>query len=391
MPRKGENIRLRKDGRWEGRYSKGKRDGKPLQGSVFGKTYKETKEKLVQAKAALKETNKTLTEKQKEAMKETFQAAAEEWLEYKEPIVKESSMSGYQHILEKYLIPEFGDRIVVDITRDDVTTYSTKLLANGGISGKGLSPKTVSGIISVLKNVIDHLRRVKCVPTMEFDGLALKQPQKQLRVFSHMECDRLTEYLLNNLSFISLGILLSLYTGLRIGELCALKWGDISFDEHKLHVERTLQRIHKPDEHGHKTQIIITTPKSDCSVRDIPIPDDIYNVLVNIKQPDDCFFLTGSESFFVEPRCMENHFNRVMKECVIEGATMHTCRHSFATICVELGFDIKSLSEILGHASVSITLNRYVHPSMEMKQENMNRLSEFLRVKNRGSSDGKIA
>lgn len=139
-----------------------------------------------------------------------------------------------------------------------------------------------------------------------------------------------------------------------------------------------MQRIQEPDEKGHKTQIVIDRPKSDCSIRDIPIPEELLNLLVNMKQADDCFFLTGKKNFFIEPRQMENCFDRLIKKCGIENATMHVCRHSFATRCVELGFDIKTLSEILGHASVSITMNRYVHPSMELKTQNMNKLCGML-------------
>lgn len=383
MAKRGENIRKRKDGRWEGRYPKGKKDGKSIMGSVFGKTYQETKEKLIVTRAALAEQSVVPTAQQQKAAVENFGKVAEEWFISITPTLKESSLSRYRTALDKHLLPEFGNMPLLEISRDDVASFFTRLLSTGGRNGRGLAPKTVSGIQSVLKSVMDYTRYVKCISVIDFDRLTIKQTQRTLRVFSLYEQKRLDDYLLKDITPIKLGILLSLYTGLRIGELCALKWGDLSFDEQKLHVGRTIQRIQKPDVNGHKTQIIITTPKSDCSVRDIPLPDEILRILEDIRQSDDCFFLTGQRNSYIEPRTMENHFNRIIKVCGITDATMHTCRHSFATRCIELGFDIKTLSEILGHANVTITMNRYVHPSMDLKRENMNKLSVLLGVKNR--------
>lgn len=380
MARHGENIRKRKDGRWEGRYPKGKRDGKPLMGSVFGKTYQEAKEKLIAAKAAL--ANPPMAAPVTTPVEQgIFRSVAEEWLEASKPTLKDSTISRYRTALDRHLLPEFGDKVAADITRDDIAAFTAMLLSAASEGGKGLAPKTVSAILSVMKNVLDYVRLVKGWTVVSFDGLAVKLPQKQLRVFSVYEQETLSVYLLDDLSPSNLGILVCLYTGLRIGELCALKWGDISFNEQKLRVERTMQRIQKPDGKGHKTQIVITPPKSDCSVRDIPIPDEIFRILTEKRQPNGCFFLTGLEDSYIEPRTLENRFNKLIAACGISNATVHTCRHSFATRAVELGFDIKTLSEILGHASVAITMNRYVHPSMELKAQNMNKLCSLLGVK----------
>lgn len=381
MARHGENIRKRKDGRWEGRYPKGKKDGKPVTGSVFGKTYQETKEKLITAKAALTNPPKPATAQSETKVPLSFGTAAEEWLNATKPTLKDSTFSRYRTALDRHLFPEFEDKVVTEIRRDDISGFSSRLLASGDDEGKGLAPKTVSAILSVMKNVMDYVRLVKGLTVVSFDGLAVKLPQKQLRVFSLYEQETLNIYLLEDLSPSNLGILLCLYTGLRIGELCALKWGDISFNQQTLHVVRTMQRIQKPDGNGHKTQVVITPPKSDCSVRDIPLPDDVFQILTERRQPDGCFFLTGQKESYIEPRTMENRFNKVIEACGITQATVHTCRHSFATRAVELGFDIKTLSEILGHASVAITMNRYVHPSMQLKQQNMNKFCTLLGVK----------
>ncbi|MBR1485871.1 MAG: site-specific integrase, partial [Synergistaceae bacterium] len=176
----------------------------------------------------------------------------------------------------------------------------------------------------------------------------------------------------------ALGILLSLFTGLRIGELCALKWSDFSFADKEFRVQRTMQRLHNLNENSvRKTFIEIDAPKSPCSLRKIPIPGELIKYLKSFYV-EGAFVLSGSKNKFVEPRTMENRFKSVLKKCGVEQINFHALRHSFATRCVELGFDVKSLSEILGHANVNITLNRYVHPSMKLKHVNMNKLNRFI-------------
>ena len=133
--------------------------------------------------------------------------------------------------------------------------------------------------------------------------------------------------------------------------------------------------------HGAKTEVIVTTPKSSCSIRKIPLPDEILEILVLNKKASSGYVLTNDEYKFIEPRTMQNKFKKILKAAGIENANFHALRHTFATRCVELGFDVKSLSEILGHATVNITMNRYVHPTYEMKKENMKKLSGLLAVK----------
>ncbi len=381
MAKRGENIRRRKDGRWEGRYKKDMIDGKAVQGSVYGKTYQEVKEKLLYAKINQAGGSKKREERQDEALNASFATVAEEWFEAIRPTLKPSSISKYRNVLDIHLLPEFGAKKLTDITRNEVTAFSSRLLASGGRKGCGLAPKSVSDILSVMKNAMGYAHHVKCVRVIDFEGITIRQPKKQFRVFSRAEQRAFSKYLIDNLTPITMGILVCLYTGLRVGEICALTWGDISFSEQKLHVARTMQRIQLPKESEQRTRVIITEPKSDYSVRDIPIPDEVFRLLADRRKPDGCFFLTGLERTFIEPRTLENHFHTAAAACGISGATMHTCRHTFATRCIELGFDIKTLSEILGHANVAITMNRYVHPSMEMKQQSMNRLSNLLEVK----------
>ncbi len=177
--------------------------------------------------------------------------------------------------------------------------------------------------------------------------------------------------------------MICLLTGIRIGELCALKWEDISLTEKVLHIHKTLQRIQCDESEGYstRTRIVISTPKSDCSIRSIPIPDCLVDHMKQYYRGQTGYILTANGKRYIEPRTMQNHYRQVLKECEIQYKNFHTLRHTFATRCVELGFDIKSLSEILGHANVNITMNRYVHPTMELKRQNMNRLSDLFAVK----------
>lgn len=377
MSRHGENIRKRKDGRWEGRYSKGKINGKPVQGSVFASTYKEAKEKLLLARF------QAVTQQESPSYKgtsfeETFGVIAEEWFAEGRVSLKPSTISRYRSILDTYLIPEFGTVKIEGISRADVNTFYTRLLSESGCHKKPLSPKTVLCILSVFRIVLKYARLEKGLNVVNTEDISIKQEQKVLRVFSMDEYRIISNKLISSHSMDCLGILLSLYTGLRIGEVCALRWGDISFDEQVIHITKTMQRIQLPKGYKPRTKIVITSPKSKCSVRDIPIPGEVVRLLITMRKPDDCYLLTGKRNEYMEPRTMENHFNKLMMDCNIKGATMHTCRHSFATRCVELDFDVKTLSEILGHASVSITMNRYVHPSMALKHKHMDKLSRFL-------------
>lgn len=380
MPRRGENIYKRKDGRWEGRYIKGRSDGKAQYGYVFARTYNEVKHKLNAAKEVIQNLSES-SPAQTQDSDEIFSEVAWKWLESQCPQLKQSSIVKYTNILNLYLLPAFAEKEIAEISRDEVSAFGNMLLTFGGKDKNGLSPKTVNSVLSVMKNIFDYAEQVKGLTVANIKNVSVKQPQRNLRIFSRAEQQRLNEYLCDNLDFCNLGILVCLYTGLRIGEICALKWGDISFDEQYIYVHQSMQRIQTLSEAKAKTEVIVAPPKSDCSIRKVPIPDNVFKLLETCQKNKDVYLLSGSSIGYIEPRTMQYRFQQVIKQCKIDDANFHTLRHTFATRCVELGFDIKSLSEILGHASVNITLNRYVHPSMELKQKNMNMLSQLFAVK----------
>ena len=308
---------------------------------------------------------------------ELFSSVADCWLARKKSSLKDSSMARYRSILSLYLLPAFGSRPISDISKQEALNYVQGLQTGEGPGKQGLSPASAAVVLAVMKNIFDYAGQIRGLRVADLRGVSIKKPYKPLRVFSRSEQQRLTRYLLMRRDPTSAGIVLALHTGLRIGELCALRWADISMSERSLFVSHTMQRL--PASGSERmTAVMITPPKSPSSLRSIPLPESIIDMLRDMAERDTCFVLSGSEAY-VEPRCLENRFKSALRACGIAPAGFHICRHSFATRCIELGFDVKSLSEILGHASVNITMNRYVHPSMEFKRENMNRLSELMK------------
>lgn len=373
MPKQEKTVYMRKDGRWEGRYIKSHINEKVQYGYVFGNSYEDVECKLEKAVA----TMSPLTLKSEL----TFKELSAGYMTSMAPQLKPSSVAKYENMLDLYLLPTLGERLISSIARTDILLLSRRLLVSGGTNSTGLSPKTVNSALSLLKNILEYGSREKGLQNIDVAKISVRQSQKPMRILSRVEQKRLSEYLCENQSACNLGILLCLYTGMRIGEVCALKWGDVHIDDNYLYIHQTMQRIQRKGCFEKKTEIIIQPPKSDCSIRNIPIPVELSRLLLPEVKEDEAFFLTGCPHVFIEPRCLENKFKRVTVACGIDSLNFHALRHSFATRCVELGFDIKSLSEILGHANVNITLNRYVHPSMDLKQQNMNKLSSLLVIK----------
>lgn len=379
MSKKGENIYKRSDGRWEGRYIKmHMTNGKAKYGYVYAKTYRETKAKLIEATA---KNGSAQTEVFPAKSTDSFSGAASEWLDHLRPKVKESTYNKYHNLLHAYILPRFSEIQLQNITHEFIETNCSELLKSGGARQKGLSPKTVSDTLSVIRSILKYASASgKCVLN---DGrlVRVKHSAKAIKVFSKSEQDRLLSYLQRNPSSINTGIMLCLFTGMRVGEICALHWEDISLSEQTIYVHQTMQRIQNKNDASSKTKVVITTPKSSCSNRIIPLPKVLTTYISSYCKPATGFFLTNSTQKYIEPRTMQNHFKRIIKECGLENVNYHILRHTFATRCVELGFDIKSLSEILGHANVNITMNRYVHPTFELKKENMQRLDDLFAVK----------
>lgn len=375
MPKKGENIYKRKDGRWEGRYIKSRTEsGKIIYGYVYARSYRETKEKQ---KAKMVSCNSQTVNKNEH----TFSWLASEWFESIKLHTKASTQNKYHNMLTNYILPEYGNQPFNAITYDFIESHCKFLLEAGGKKGNGLSPKTVSDVLAIIRNISKFAIRKGIYVACDASAVQIRQDVKPMRVFSIAEQNQLCNHILENPEPCNIGILVCLFTGLRVGEICALRWEDISYSDQSIYIHHTLQRIQINQDHGAKTKVVVTTPKSTCSIRKIPLPDEISKILVSNQKSSSGYLLTNDNYKFVEPRTMQNKFKKILNDAGIENANFHALRHTFATRCVELGFDVKSLSEILGHATVNITMNRYVHPTYELKMKNMQKLSGLLVVK----------
>lgn len=372
MPRRGENIYKRKDGRWEGRYVKYyTATGKIHYGYVYGKSYSEAKTKL---KGVVSIPIRT-------SSRQTVQSALygqilKAWLISTKNNVKESTFSRYNHLVERHIQPALGSYQICEISTVLLEAYIDQLLQHGRLDGSGgLSPKSVSDILVVIKSSMRYASGNGYCVNCSTIGLSVKKRKKDMRVLSKDEQYRLERILLQDMDLTKFAVLLCLYTGIRIGEVCALRWEHLRLDSGILEVRETMQRIQASRNSEPKTRVIITEPKSTCSKRDIPLPQFLVQYAAQFQTDRNAFILTGEKNQFIEPRTLQNRFENYVKASGIEHANYHALRHTFATRCVELGFEIKSLSEILGHSSVNITLNKYVHSSMELKKQNMERLN----------------
>lgn len=378
MPRKGTNIYKRKDGRWEGRYIKARNfDGKAIYGYIYAKTYREVKMKISDMPIA---NSVVAAEKMSVANSETFHKIADRWFEFIQPHLKESSSNKYLNLMKTYIFPALGEIAINEINSEMLESLCNGLLQSGGIKGDGLSFKTVSDALSVVREIMKYAGYDNIMIHNTTHVLQHKHETKSMRVLSMNEQKKLCEYLYSDMNGYNIGILVCLFTGLRIGEICALRWENISLSEQTIRIRETLQRVQDKSGIERKTKIIITPPKSSSSIRVIPIPDKLVEIISNYQTSRTGYFLTNSNQKYLEPRTLQYHFKIALKKSSIAPANFHALRHTFATRCIELGFDVKSLSEILGHASVNITMNRYVHPSLELKKENMQRFSALFTV-----------
>jgi len=208
-----------------------------------------------------------------------------------------------------------------------------------------------------------------------FDRISFKKNAQEMRVLSLLEEQRLLSVLFKDLDRYKLGVFICLYTGIRIGELCALQWRNVSLNENTIKIEQTMQRLQSEDLNAiQKTRIIVTEPKSYAALRTIPLPEFVIDVIKPFAGSPTSYVLSGECKTIIEPRTMQNRFKGYLEEGKIEDANFHSLRHTFATRCIEAGFDIKTLSEILGHSSVKITLDKYVHSSLQLKRNNMEKL-----------------
>ena len=374
MPKKGENIYKRKDGRWEGRYIKGHSDTNRTQyGYIYAYTYKEVKEKLILAKR--NKDDKYSDDKNRINLQ--YDYWLELWLKNKKPFVKESTYIRYKNIIDNHIKPTLGRSVISEIDTVCIQRFISDKSTNGKKDGSGgLSSKSLYDILLVIKETLAYIEEFHPKANrIDYKKITIKKTYHEMRVLSPTEEKDLNSVLLKQTDRYKLGVLICLYTGIRIGELCALRWKNISLTEQTIKIESTLQRLQIDEKDNDcKTKIYISEPKTFSSLRTIPFPLFLLPILRTFQDLPESFILSGSDRVVIEPRTMQNRFKKYLELGGIRDANFHSLRHTFATRCIESGFDLKSLSEILGHSSVKTTLDKYVHSTMKQKKSNMEKI-----------------
>lgn len=311
----------------------------------------------------------------------TFQNWVEQWLVRKEQLVKESTYSVYSNIVVNHLVPKFGKIELKKISENMIQDFAFHLLQKGRLDGQGgLCERATKDIIVVLKTSLRDAMRQRIIPSTEFEiKFPNKQSSRKVIVMSKTEQQKLIQAIYLDLNLKTAGIMLALHTGLRIGEICGLKWSDIDFENKIMHVNRTLQRVYQKDLDGKgKSKIVISSPKSKSSRRSIPLSSSLLPILRKIAPlSNDVFFISGSEKC-IEVRTYRTFFENFLEKNEVGRINFHVLRHTFATRCIEAGGDCKTVSELLGHSTVTMTLNLYVHPQLEQKRRCVELLSDFI-------------
>ncbi|MBQ9805019.1 MAG: site-specific integrase [Clostridia bacterium] len=300
------------------------------------------------------------------------------WLEnYVKPSVKQRTYTRYREIVEQHIVTQLGKLELSEITPYVLQCYVTDLLKSGNLkTGKGLSANSVNSIITVIQNTLKTAYSLGMIS--EYAGEKIKRPrscEKKIECFSVSEQKKIEQYILNEKNTRFFGVLLCLYTGLRIGELLALEWSDIDMSKGELRVHKTCH--YGKDEKGVFGRII-GVPKTQSSIRTIPIPKQLMPRLREIKKRSLSTHVVANGLNFISIRSYQRSFASLLKKLNIQHRGFHSLRHTFATRALECGMDVKTLSEILGHKSPTVTLNRYAHSLMEHKKEMMNKLGKLL-------------
>ena len=360
MGRKGESIFKRKDGRYEGRYIKEYINNKAVYGYVYGKTYNECKKKK-----NLVSINKP---KKKYNSKKTLNDLINSFLNNKRNI-KESTYMRYYNLINEHIRYDIGNINISKLNSKIVNDYLINKLNSGKLDKTGgLSNNTVYDIRNILKQVFkENNIDINLIKISKKIGLG--------KCLYFKEKELLFNTLINDNTSISIGILLSLMLGLRLSEVCGLKLSDIDLDNKVIKIERIISRV-KSNNTKYKTKLIVSSPKTDNSIRIIPIPDKIYNnllILKNSNNDNNNYYLLTLNNNFMNPRTFYNKYKKIMKKLNLD-YSYHTLRHTFASNLIETGIDYKSLMELLGHSNITTTMNIYVHPTIENKRRFIDKL-----------------
>ena len=372
MPDKHEHIYKRKDGRWEGRYRSGTdSSGAAVYRSVYGQSNSEVRMKLF----FCDKSDNSADYMPKSTL--LFGDVISLWQKANANHCKGATVLKYENLITNHILPELGGYRLADIDTFVLADFMDNKLMNGRLDQTGgLSASYVRSIMRIVFEVIDFAAEENmCEPLKA--KTKIRKPALERREFDILDIRsqaRLEKQLFLSPNETAAGILISLNTGLRLSEICALKWSDIDFENAILHVRTTVARVRNTGE-GSKTKLIIDRPKTKSSFRDIPISSYLMKMLVSLYEKRKSEYVVSDQEGFISPRTYSYRFHKVLEKYNVKQVNYHALRHTFATRCIEHGVDVKTLSEILGHSNASITLNTYVHSSMERKREQLEKLT----------------
>lgn len=295
------------------------------------------------------------------------------WKANKKQYVKKSSFSAYALLIENHLLPIFGKALTVE--ENDVQNFVFKKLESG------LSHKTIKDILIVLKMILKFGAKNKWFDYAPFDiQFPTEREKHSLEVLTKSDQKKIMNHIQEHFTFRNLGVYICLSAGMRIGEVCALTWENVDTDRGVINVSRTIQRIYVIENETRKTELILDTPKTRNSIREIPISKDLLRLLKPFKKiVNPSFFVLTNDARPTEPRTYRSYYKNLMKELNMPDLKFHGLRHSFATRCIESNCDYKTVSVLLGHSNISTTLNLYVHPNMEQKKKAIEQMFKALR------------
>lgn len=368
MSRRGDNIHKRKDGRWEGRYKSGyKSNGDVKYSSVYARSYTECKNKLEQAK--LSNTNHTTI-----TTKLNFSNMLELWYDSNKIRLKRSTQIKYLNLIQTHIAPTLGEIKISQLSATTINAFLDEKLKEGGIkNGKNLSHSYVKTMAIIIEATINFaVAEGYCQPL----STPIYKPQttsKEFEVLTLSEETKLIEFLKKNCSNASIGTMIALQTGMRIGEVCALRWKDVDLENDVIHIRHTVSRVN--DENKiQKTKLILDTPKTNSSRRDVPICQELKKVLLDASEHKKSEFVVSNSPKFISTRTFDYQYRKLLENNDFKVVNFHSLRHTFATRCAKSGIDAKTLSKLLGHSNANTTLNIYVHPSLEIMKEQIDKV-----------------
>ncbi len=301
---------------------------------------------------------------------ETFGELCGLWLQERYTEVKKSTYFNYHYCIYRHILPAFERSALRQLNGDEILTFI------GRMREKGLADSTMNSVLITFRSVLRHGIRMGDLDDSLLQYCRMHCRRQESRILIHQDSLPMKEYLLGKNDIFSVGVLLCRGTGIRIGELCGLKWGDLDFSSNTFKIRRTISRIANP-EHSDgqpKTVLYVRPPKSATSAREIPIPQYLADILRAMRKDGEFYLLTGS-TVCTEPRNVQKRFKTILRHCKMQDCNFHAMRHGFATACLEQGIDCKTVSSILGHASTRTTMDFYAHTSLRQKENCINMIS----------------